>query len=300
MRKIVYLALVMSCLVNLNAQEEHIIESGKAKLFVKLYPKPGAETILLLHGGPGAPTNFTDEINHLKEKYQLINFDQRGAGNSTCKKCEYTLDEYVMDIRNIIQHFSLGKAHLFGHSWGGLYAQIFAQAHPEMVASLFLSSPSPGTGKHWSEMKREVMLYNKQKCTKKEWRRMGLNSMLGALGSDKAMGRLYMQVVKNYNKGYVEIEDNKSASYEKAKGKSTHKTVKNIKNAPLLKKLSSPDFPILITYGDDDIYGETTKYVIERYPTAKVVFIPNCGHLPTIHNPEKYWELFASFYRLGE
>lgn len=167
-----------------------------------------------------------------------------------------------------------------------------------MVKSLFLSSPSSGTGVQWKEMKREVMLYNKRKCTKKEWRTMGINSVLSSLGSDKTTERLYMQAVKNYNKGCVDIDDSKSAVYEKAKGKSTHATIKNIAKAPPLKGIKSPGFPILISYGDDDIYSETSKYVISRYPTAEVVFIPDRGHLLTVHNPEFYWKLFEDFYSL--
>lgn len=278
-----------------------MIPSGGAKLYVKLYPRTGSETIIFLHGGPGAPAEFSDEINYVKDHYQVINLDQRGAGNSTCEGCEYTIDEYTDDILAIMDYFDLEKIHLFGHSWGGLYAQLFMEKYPEKVSSVFLSSPSSGTGAQWSETKREVMLFNKEKCTPKEWRRMGINSLLSGLGSDRAMGRLYVQVIKNYNKGHVEVDefDAKSVSFEKAKGKSTHKTIVNIKKAELLRGLENPEFPILISYGDDDIYGETNQYVIERYPTAEVVFIPNCGHLPTVHNPEFYWRLFDRFYNLS-
>ncbi len=57
------------------------------------------------------------------------------------------------------------KYHLLGHSWGGLYAQIYAQEFPEKVLSLFLSSPSSGTGYQWDETEDEVMDFNKSKTT---------------------------------------------------------------------------------------------------------------------------------------
>lgn len=278
--------------------ENHTIISGNAKLSVVLYPKQGAETIIMLHGGPGAPNHFVDEIAHVKDNYQVINFDQRGSGNSTCDDCEHTLDEYVSDILNIIDYFKLEKVHLYGHSWGGLYAQIFMEQYPEKVLSAFLSSPSSGTGKQWKKMNKEVMKYNKERCTKEEWREMGTNSFKASRGDDEAMGNLYRQVVKNYNKGYVDENelDDKSVKYEKSGGRAANLLKKQIKKAELLNGLENPPFPILISYGDDDIYGETTEYVIERYPTAKVVFIENCGHLPAIHNPDAYWKLFAEFY----
>lgn len=61
----------------LKAQEIHTVESGKAKLVLKLCKKEKAETIFILHGGRGAPTEFSEEINHLQDKFQIINFDQR-------------------------------------------------------------------------------------------------------------------------------------------------------------------------------------------------------------------------------
>jgi dihydrofolate reductase len=36
--------------------------------------------------------------------------------------------------------------HIFGHSWGGLLAQLYARAYHDRVRSLFLSSPSLGVG----------------------------------------------------------------------------------------------------------------------------------------------------------
>ncbi len=282
-----------------NEKEKHTVKSINAELAVVLYPKANAETVIMLHGGPGAPNDFVDEIEHIKDNYQVINFDQRGSGNSTCNNCEHTLDEYVSDILNIMAYFKLEKIHLYGHSWGGLYAQIFMEQQPDKVLSAFLSSPSSGTGKHWKKMNKEVMKYNKERCTKEEWREMGKNSFKAARGDNEAMAALYRQVVKNYNKGYIDADtlDNKSANYDKSGGIAANKLKKQIEKADLLKGLENPPFPILITYGDDDIYGETTKYVTDRYPTAKVVFIENCGHLPAIHNPDAYWKLFGEIYK---
>jgi hypothetical protein len=59
---------------------------------------------------------------------------------------------YISDINAIAKHFELKKIHLLGHSWGGLYAQIYANKYPENILSLFLSSPGTGTGSEWNQM----------------------------------------------------------------------------------------------------------------------------------------------------
>lgn len=38
-----------------------LIESTSAKLFTVVYPKQRAETVILLHGGPGVPMDFSRE-----------------------------------------------------------------------------------------------------------------------------------------------------------------------------------------------------------------------------------------------
>ncbi len=51
---IAFLMLMSS--MSFGAQSETLlIESGSAKLFTIVYPKQNAETVILLHGGPGVP-----------------------------------------------------------------------------------------------------------------------------------------------------------------------------------------------------------------------------------------------------
>ena len=128
-----------------------LIESTSAKLFTIVYPKQKAETVILLHGGPGVPMDFSPIAEQLSRKYQVIAFDQRGTGRSPVNGATYSIDEYLKDIDAIAQHFGVDKFHLFGHSWGGLYAQIYAERNPQKVLSMFLSSPSSGTGELWKQ-----------------------------------------------------------------------------------------------------------------------------------------------------
>jgi len=54
-----------------------LIESKNAKLFTTIYPKQNAETVILLHGGPGVPMDYFPIADQLSHKYQAIAFDQR-------------------------------------------------------------------------------------------------------------------------------------------------------------------------------------------------------------------------------
>jgi len=60
-----------------------------------------------------------------------------------------------------------------------------------------LCCPGSGTGEEWKQTEKEVMQLNRSKCSSYEWMKMGVNNLLGILGSDKAYMRLFKQVMKN-------------------------------------------------------------------------------------------------------
>jgi len=197
------------------------------------------------------------------------------------------MDAYISDIETIAAYCNVKKFHLFGHSWGGLYAQIYAQKHPEQILSLLLCNPGSGTGNEWKQTEKEVLEYNKSKCTSEEWMKMGINSLLGLLGNDNAYKRLFKQVIKNYNKDFVKT-NNVGIDLDNIKAAPINHTRTEILKYPLLKQIKSPDFPVTIIYGAKDIYKTSKEFVVNRYPTAKVWTIENCGHFPWLHNPAKF------------
>lgn len=271
------------------------IQNGNAQLSTILYPKPKAETVILLHGGPGVPDSIEQVASQLNAKYQVIYFEQRNTGNSKCTDCSYTMNDYISDIDSIAHYFHLDDFHLFGHSWGGLYAQIYAEQQPSRVKSLFLCSPSSGTNETWKETEKEVLQFNKNNTSTGEWLKMGWQSLLGKLGNDKAYQKLFKQVYKNYHKGFLEPSDNEK-ELTGIHSEPINKTRKEIIDFPPLKIMKDSLFPICITYGEKDIYGESRNHVIERYPSAKVFEIENSGHIPWLHTPAEFSAILNEFY----
>jgi proline iminopeptidase len=278
--------------------EEFILHSGNAILSGKLYPKKDADTVILLHGGPGVPDEMTEVREALTSLMQVIIFDQRGTGRSMCRDCSYSIPEYTGDINHIADHFRLKKIHLFGHSWGGLYAQLYAHDFPGRIASLFLCSPASGTGKKiWGLNEKEVLDYNRKRTTHIEWMLMGLNYLLGWLGSSSAYRRLYRQVILNYHKGY-NVEPPGPEKLSGINSRAGNRTRRAIKHYPPLGVFGKTAYPVIITYGQYDAYGNSKDYVPERFPYATVVEIPDCGHTPWKHNPIAFNRIVSDFYSL--
>ena len=275
-----------------------LIKSTSAELFTTIYSKEKDETIFLLHGGPGVPMDFSLLVEQLAVKYQVIVFDQRGTGRSPVNGATFSIDEYIEDIDAIAQHFGLTKFHLFGHSWGGLYAQIYADKNPERVLSLFLSSPSSGTGGIWKETESEVMSFNKKHSGIWGWSVMGVKSLLGMFGSDKAYQSLFKQVFENYTKVFDPSFSATDAMVENVRAEPINKTRSHILKFPLLKNDMGYRFPIMIAYGQYDIYGESKLYVKKRFPNATFVEYENSGHIAWMQNKVEFIGSLINFYQL--
>lgn len=282
--------------MNLTAQNTELIKNGETTLNLKIYSNENPETVVLLHGGPGVPDDMLEVVEQLKDRYRVITFEQRGVGLSVCNDCGYRMEDYISDIDAISDYLKMDSLHLFGHSWGGLYAQIYAEARPEKITSLFLCSPSSGTNETWKKTEKEVMQFNKENATKMEWAKMGWNSLLGMFGSDKAYQKMFKLVIKNYHKNYIEAEF-EDPFLETIHSDPVNKTRKELIKYKFLSEFRSPDFPIMISYGEDDIYGESKNELLKRFPTAKVETIENCGHIAWKHNPTGFNKLLKEFYK---
>lgn len=280
------------------ASKDIFVLNEDVTLHVTLYPKENADTVILLHGGPGVPDPFTAIVLALTPKYSVINFEQRGSGKSNNPSRNYSIEGFISDIQAITKHFNLNQFHIFGHSWGGLYAQIYAECYPENIQSLFLCSPSSGTNTLWKTTEEEVLALNKQCATNWEFLKMGWFSLLGMIGSDVAYQRMFYLVMTLYHRGHSDIEVDREV-LKAVKADPVNQTRPNIVKYKALEKVENPKFPIVIIYGDSDIYGQSKAEAALRYPTSKSYEIQNCGHIPWLHNPTRFGAIMDDFYSLG-
>jgi proline iminopeptidase len=280
-----------------NTPVEVIIPSGEALLAVRIYNRSATETMILLHGGPGVPDEMTEVRELLSEWMQVVSFDQRGTGALKCPACKYTMEEYINDISNLGAFLNLEHFHLFGHSWGGLYAQLFADVHPENVRSLFLCSPASGTGeKIWDLTEKEVMQYIRKKSTTATWIKTGLLSLCGMMGSSKAYRKLYRCVIQKYNQGFA-VPSPDWEKLNKINARPVNKTRRNIRKHHPLKTFGNTSYPVMITYGQFDVYAKSREFVKMRFPYARYEIIPDCGHTPWKHNLPAFENILKDFYK---
>jgi proline iminopeptidase len=115
---------------------------------------PSKPAIIFLHGGPGG--DYRDLLRlkdrhdgyALTDDYFLVAWDQRGSGLSRRHDCAvFDNDRMDADLDALVDHVSPGRpVFLLGHSWGGMYASLYINRHPDKVTGAVLMEPGPLNG----------------------------------------------------------------------------------------------------------------------------------------------------------
>ncbi len=100
--------------------------------------------VTLIHGVGSYLESWDGAIAALGGGYRFLRYDLRGHGNSPKLPGPYRLDDFVEDLRDLLDGQGIDRTHLAGFSLGGLIAQAFALAHPDRLHSLTLISTVAG------------------------------------------------------------------------------------------------------------------------------------------------------------
>src|SRR5437899_862801 len=73
------------------------------------------------------------------DRHQVIVFDNRGIGQSSCPGAPYTADMMAADTVGLIRSLGLASAHFVGHSFGGCIVQAIVRRHADAVRSAVIS-----------------------------------------------------------------------------------------------------------------------------------------------------------------
>lgn len=90
---------------------------------------------VLTHGGLTTGDLWDREVDQFSTDHRVVRYDLRGSGRSPSASGRFAYHE---DLRALLDHLRVERAHLLGHSLGGAVTVDFALVHPKRVASLVL------------------------------------------------------------------------------------------------------------------------------------------------------------------
>ncbi len=99
---------------------------------------------LVLIAGLSIDLTAIDSItSELSRKYQVMVFDNRGAGRTDKPDVPYSIEMMAQDTAGLLNALGVSKVHIMGISLGGRIALSLTLDHPEIVKSLILVSTGP-------------------------------------------------------------------------------------------------------------------------------------------------------------
>ena len=244
------------------------------------------EPIILVHGWGFDTRGWNYQFEPFSKQYQVIRYDQRGFGKSG-QPISGEQYSHVEDLKALMDHLRIEKAHLIGHSFGGLHVSAISVLYSERVLSLIMADGSlPG---YQETMPSADLL---------EW--IGESWRLGKeVGVEAAKERFYygspegvltyalsnpksaviMEEMKNDYSGYNWTIENNRVEYD------------------IIDRLEEMKTPTLVVVGElnPSIYHEVADYMVENIHGARKYILKGAGHGLMLENPEDFNREVLSF-----
>ena len=232
------------------------------------------------HEFAGDYRSWEPQVRFFTRRYRVITYNARGYPPSDVPTDEsaYTQDQAVEDLRGLLEHLGIERAHVGGLSMGGNVALNFGLKHPDMARSLVVAGT--GTGSTDPEGFRENVNSIAQRIQEQ-----GMAAM-----TDYTRGSSRIQFLRKDPHGWREFADQ---FYEHSPIGSalTFRGVQG-KRPPLFDledQLTKLEVPTLIMLGDeDDPCIEPSIFMKRHIPCSGMVVIPQSGHAINLEEPELF------------
>lgn len=95
------------------------------------------DAVVFISGLGGMASFWSAQVEAFSPAFRVLSFDHRGVGRSEGAP-PYSVAQWADDVLALLDHLGAERAHLVGHSTGGIIAQLFAVEHPKRVHTLTL------------------------------------------------------------------------------------------------------------------------------------------------------------------
>jgi proline iminopeptidase len=113
------------------------------QLYTRTFGNQLSFPVIFIHGGPGynsAGFEASAAGRLAEQGFFVIVYDRRGEGRSVDAMAKYSFEQTFDDLLGIYRAYSINKAIVIGHSFGGIVSTLFAEKYPAKVKALVLVS----------------------------------------------------------------------------------------------------------------------------------------------------------------
>lgn len=232
------------------------------------YEVHGAGEPLLLIMGLGAnATAWVLQIEEFSKHYTVIAFDNRDSGRSEKMAASYSMRQMASDAIGLLDELSIGTAHVFGMSMGGMIAQELVLHYPDRVRSLVLGGTMAGGP--------QAVMAGPQLIT--EW--ISIAGLPLEQKIEAGLRFLYSDGFIAENKERL-LERSLTNSHLMAPPNALQRQIMAVMGYNVHDRLREIDAPTLVLTGTDDkiVPSANSKILVNGIPAADLVEFEYAGH----------------------
>ncbi len=253
---------------SVNGTELHYRDNGTSK-----------DVVLLLHAFPLHSGMWSRQLAALEKRHRVVAPDYRGLGKSDVPPEASTMDLLAQDIRALLQHLRIERAAVAGLSMGGYLAfELYRQA-PSLFRGLALCDTRAGADTEEGKANRE------------KFARTAIEKGLSWV-ADEMIPKLLRPdpdpaVVKEVRSLILGGTPAGVAAAQRG-------TARRPDSTETLGKISCPTL-VIVGAQDSLTPPADSEKMAKAVKGAKLVKVPNAGHLSNIENPDAFNKAFVEF-----
>ena len=305
-----------------------LIDIWGKKIWYEIYGAGYHDTLLYLHGGPGASClDFVNQARALSEKMKVVIFDQLGVlrSEAIAEDESYGMEYQIEMVEEMRKLLGIEKWSILGHSYGGMLAVLYAYTYPDSIDKVILECPSlcfedsaRSTGEYLSghinslhdkqaaALCEKIRFADYQDKTEIVW---DLSTLLGYVTDMELRFYLHGISFEEYEMSMdaSDITDEMWSKGERhlmklletqpaSNGSLGKKVLMTDNFLPMILKITAP---ILLINGkyDPACTKNQIEYMMDNAQNVTQAVFEDSGHFPRIEEAEKYMKTIWSFLR---
>jgi proline iminopeptidase len=302
---LLFATLILTC-GDKKIRDEGYVNVKGGKVWYRISGSENKTTpVLLLHGGPGFPSDYFKPLQELASDRPVIFYDQLGCGRSDKPDDSslWNIKRFAEELSTLRIELGLDSIHLFAHSWGTMLAAEYMSTHPKGIKSIIFSGPIFSTKQHLKNVNqlklglpsyiRDTLLFHEKNGT--------------------IQSEAYMKAYDEYSKIHwckifpypKEIEESLqlfgAKTFETMWGQYEFYCPGNLKDFERTTVLKEIKVPTLFTCGRYDVITpESTGGYAKQIKGAEFVVFEKSAHMTMNEEPDTFIKVIRNFLNKSE
>jgi len=224
----------------------------------------------------------------LAEHFQVLTFDNRGAGQSDKPAGPYSAQMLAADLAGLLEALGIEQAAIMGHSMGGFVAQALVLNRPDVVSKLILSATNFGGPNHIPVTQEAMVILMDTQADPVDRLRNGI-----AVSCAPGFAEANPELIDAWVAHRIETPlDPQGYQAQLAIGLSL--TAAEASFEPRLKSIHTPT---LILFGEHDkvVPPGNAELLAREISDSKTIILPGAGHFFPLEVPDAANEAIIRF-----